>query len=350
MSIWKKIGGFAKKALPFAAMALPFIPGVGNALSGVAGAVGRAFGGGSAPSSAQSASIPWSGPVSHEDASDSSSGAWFDLGGGMRPPTASLPRWEVTAPRLPEAQGSSFDWSGLLKSAAPALGAAASGAASVAGQREANVANAEMAQKQMDFQERLSNTQWQRGTKDMQAAGLNPMLAYSQGGASSPSGATATMSNELGAGVSSALQGMSALQQLEATQASIGQTEAATRHIGAQIANTQAQTGYTTAQELKTLAEVREQMPKQRDWLDAQIGKARADTTGSHLSNEYAAKTMKPRVSQAHSTSEIVGYAREGAYNQAEHQKKYEWWNQNAAPFFSNALDTFKALAPFIPK
>lgn len=47
------------------------------------------------------------------------------------------------------------------------------------------------ADKNRDFQASMSNTAYQRATKDMIAAGLNPGLAYSQGGASVPSGAVA---------------------------------------------------------------------------------------------------------------------------------------------------------------
>lgn len=43
-----------------------------------------------------------------------------------------------------------------------------------------------------DFSERMSNTAWQRGMEDMRKAGLNPILAYKAGPASSPMGTMAS--------------------------------------------------------------------------------------------------------------------------------------------------------------
>lgn len=55
----------------------------------------------------------------------------------------------------------------------------------------ANAFSAEQSQKVMDFQERMRATQYQTAVKDLMAAGLNPMLAYTQGGAGTPSGSAA---------------------------------------------------------------------------------------------------------------------------------------------------------------
>jgi len=78
----------------------------------------------------------------------------------------------------------------------PALIAAGVGASAFSAsqaQSDANKTNMQIAQNQMDFQQRNSDTGYQRAVKDLKLAGLNPMLAYSQGPASTPSGATTTV-------------------------------------------------------------------------------------------------------------------------------------------------------------
>nr|QPI13023.1 MAG: DNA pilot protein [Microvirus sp.] len=56
---------------------------------------------------------------------------------------------------------------------------------------EQNAFNAAEAQKNRDWTERMSNTAYQRAMADMKEAGLNPVLAYQQGGASTPTGTPA---------------------------------------------------------------------------------------------------------------------------------------------------------------
>lgn len=88
---------------------------------------------------------------------------------------------------------------------------------SAQGVADTNAANRDMNQKQIEFQERMSNTAHQREMKDLQAAGLNPILAANSG-ASAPSGSSAVMQNEapdFSHSVSSALEAKTAQENLK---------------------------------------------------------------------------------------------------------------------------------------
>ena len=88
------------------------------------------------------------------------------------------------------------------------IGSAIGGLFGYKGQKDTNVASAQQAQKQMDFQERMSNTAVQRRMADLRKSGINPILAGGKE-ASSPAGQQAPVGNKAQAAMNSAMNAAS---------------------------------------------------------------------------------------------------------------------------------------------
>lgn len=128
-------------------------------------------------------------------------------------------------------------YAGLATAAGTAIGGAidSDNAQSDAERFSTNSAEASRA-----WQERMSNTAYQRGMRDIEKAGLNPMLAYSQGGANVPVGATAQYPGAVGAQTQAAgasVASASAAESQASTAAKIG--DATVRKTAQEIENLQ---------------------------------------------------------------------------------------------------------------
>lgn len=220
--------------------------------------------------------------------------------------------------------------------------------------------NSEEASKARDWSEKMSGSSYQRAMADMARAGLNPMLAASHGGASTPgaasasagapsgssaSGISARMENAKGAGLEQSIQLKRLSNETSVAESQAALNRASANKMAAETVNVPTTGANIEASTRKINEEIRE--VSERANLAREHAISETDKRNLMRAQEALAGVEKwlkggqiTLVDAETAVKKIEAYlmqlSTQGARNEAESQET--WWKRNVTPFLPDLL------------